>query len=66
VQGASGFVVGTWEGRLAVFVLGEAQPTRVYEVFVASLPPAEQVRLQEGVAVADHLALAALIEDYTG
>ena len=61
-----GFVVGTWEGRLAVFALGEAQPMQVYEVYIASLPPEEQVRLREGVTVPDRPTLAALIEDYTG
>lgn len=62
----SGFVVGAWQGRLAVFALGEPQPMRVYEVYIASLPPEEQARLKEGVAVPDHPTLAALIEDYTG
>ncbi len=66
LQRESGFVIGSWEGRLAVFVSGEVQPMRVYEVYIASLPLAEQARLKEGVAVPDHPTLAALIEDYTG
>ena len=61
----SGFIIGVWEGQLAVFEMGAPLPTQVYEVFVASLPFEEQVRLKAGVAVPDRPALAALIEDYT-
>ena len=60
-----GFMIGVWEGQLAVFEIGDPQPTQVYEVFVASLPFEEQVRLKAGVIVPDRPALAALIEDYT-
>ena len=61
----AGWVVGVWEGKLAVFPAGAAEPTRVYEVYVASLPREERERLAAGVIASDETTLASLLEDYT-
>lgn len=61
----AGWVVGVWEGKLAVFPAGAAEPARVYEVYIASLPREERERLSAGVIAADDTALASLLEDYT-
>ena len=61
----AGWVVGVCEGKLAVFPAGAAEPTRVYEVYIASLPREERERLAAGVIAADDTALASLLEDYT-
>ena len=59
-------IVGEWEGRLAVFPARGAPPTEVYDVFLSSLPPAEQETLAAGIPVFDEVSLSRLLEDYTG
>lgn len=59
-------IVGEWEGRLAVFPARGAAPTEVYDVFISSLPPAEQEALAAGIPVFDEVSLGRLLEDYTG
>ena len=59
-------VVGAWEGQLAVFRAGEAAPSEVHDVFIASLPKAEQTALESGISVYDEVELQRLLEDYTG
>lgn len=58
--------VGQWEGKLAVFRTEGAPPEEVYDLFVASLPAAEQEALAAGIPVYDEVALQQLLEDYTG
>lgn len=58
--------VGEWEGKLAVFRTENAPPDEVYDVFIASLPAAEQAALAAGIPVFDEVALQKLLEDYTG
>lgn len=63
---AARYVLRDWQGRLAVFREGAAAPEQVYEdVAVATLPPAEQQRLRQGVIAPDRAALCRLLEDYT-
>ena len=63
---AARYVLRDWQGRLAVFREGAAAPEQVYEdVAVATLPPAEQQRLRQGVIASDRAALCRLLEDYT-
>lgn len=57
--------VGEWEGRLAVFRTKSTAPEEVYDVFLASLPPAEQQALADGIPVYDEVELQGLLEDYT-
>ncbi|MBP3388260.1 MAG: hypothetical protein J6K98_00130 [Clostridia bacterium] len=62
----AGWILGVWEGKLAVFAAGSPEPSRVYEeVYIASLPDEEQTRLREGILAADNTTLASLLEDYT-
>ncbi|MCI8554371.1 MAG: hypothetical protein HFJ80_05440 [Clostridiales bacterium] len=62
---AAGYIVGAWEGRLAVFIKGDSAPSQVYDVYIATLPEEEQQRLAEGVFAAGEGELAMLLEDYT-
>lgn len=55
-----------WEGRLAVFRPAQATPTEVHEVFLQTLPSAEQQLLQAGIPVYSEEELQRLLEDYTG
>ena len=60
------FVVGAWNGRLAVFENGEHPPATWYEeVWVSSFPEEEQHRLAAGIRVSTAAELAAVLEDYT-
>ncbi len=58
-------VLGCFEGRLALYRAGHAAPDEVYDVFVASLPPAEQEALAAGLPVTSEDELQRLLEDYT-
>lgn len=55
-----------WEGRLAVFRPSQTTPAEVHEVFLQTLPPAEQQLLQAGIPVYSEEELQRLLEDYTG
>ncbi len=57
-------IVGTFNGRVAVFVPDAAEPEIVYDTAIATLPETEQQRLHEGIAVSDRKALAQTLEDY--
>lgn len=60
------FVVGEWNGHLAVFENGKEPPAQWYEeVWVSSFPPEEQRRLAAGIPVSSAAELAAVLEDYT-
>lgn len=59
-----GFVVGSWQGYIALWQQGQQQPMRVFPYSVASLPPADQKALEEGIAVDDAHSLAQLLQDY--
>ena len=58
-------VLGVWQGQLALFDT-QAQPRRVYEVWVSDLPEEEQERLCDGIPVEDRAAFLALLEEYSG
>lgn len=62
---AVGYVVGQWEGLLAVYAAGEQQPITVYDIYIGTFPQEEQVRLTAGIPAADEVTLARLLEDYT-
>lgn len=59
------FVIGNWEGQVAVFRGGDAYPMQVYDVSVNALPPEEQEKVLAGIPVADAAGLSVLLEDYT-
>lgn len=62
---AAVYILGEWEGKLAVFLPGKENPSQIYEVYITTLPPAEQERLQAGVPVGSEEELGRLLEDYT-
>jgi len=57
--------VGVWEGRLAVYPPVGDVPERVFDVWLSSLPPAEQELLTRTIEVWDEGELARVLEDYT-
>lgn len=51
-------------GRLAVFVGEAAQPELVLEVYLNTLPEADQLALRRGIRVVGYSRLVAALEDY--
>lgn len=62
---AAAYTVREYQGKIAVFAQGGGTPQQVLDVYVASLPAAEQQRLRKGIAVKTHAELLALLENYT-
>ncbi len=57
--------LGVWEGKLALFSEGRESPDEVYDVYIQTLPEAEQNRLQKGIVIQSEEELAGWLEDYT-
>lgn len=62
---AAVYILSEWEGKLAVFLPGKENPSQIYEVYITTLPPAEQERLKVGVPASGEEELSRLLEDYT-
>ena len=63
-NGSEKYIMRDYNGRIAVFVYGEAQ--EVFDVFTSSLPRGEAERVYKGITVEGDEALQKLIEDFTG
>ncbi len=59
------YVLGCYDGRLALFPVGDPVPERVYEVWVSRLPEADRRALEKGILIESDERLAQLLEDYT-
>ena len=59
------YTIGEYNGRLAVYTDGQELPREVYDVYLATLPEEEQLRLRAGIPVEDDVQLQQLLEDYT-
>ena len=58
-------VLRSWEGKLALFTGDGTTPDEVYDVYIQSLPPEEQDRLNQGIVIHTDEELASWLEDYT-
>lgn len=54
-----------WEGKLALFTGDNPTPDQVYDVYIQTLPPEEQERLNQGITIVSDEELAGWLEDYT-
>ena len=61
---AEAYILGEWEGRLAVYRPGETEPESVLDVYLGLLPPADAQALREGIPVADDEELDRRLEDF--
>lgn len=57
-------VLGTFEGKLALFIGESPYPNRIFDFFVRNLPPEDQNLLSEGIKIASEEELEKLLEDY--
>lgn len=58
------YLLGVWQGNVAVLEPKERLPMRVTETPVSSLPRPDQQALEQGIPVYTAEELAALLEDY--
>ena len=58
------YILGEWEGRLAVYRTGESEPDSVLDVYLGLLPPADAQALREGIPVEDQTELDRRLEDF--
>ena len=64
-QSVTKYVVKEYGNKIAVFMYGEVTPFKVHDVYVSTLPEADQIELKKGINVSTIEELRKLIEDYT-
>ena len=58
------YLLKEYQQQIGVFHPGEDTPLQILDVYVATLPYADQIRLKEGIPAESEVELQALIEDY--
>ena len=58
------FLLGNYNGFIALWQLPDPNPRVVFPYSAASLPPADQEKLEEGILIDSEDALQKLLEDY--
>ncbi len=61
---ALGFILGSYNGYVALWSKGKPEPDRVYPYRVSTLPPADQEALRKGITAENIIELTRLLEDY--
>ncbi|MBQ5321254.1 MAG: hypothetical protein J6K88_04255 [Oscillospiraceae bacterium] len=64
-EGETVYKLSEYNGKLAVFLLGDSEPVKVYDLFLSSLPTKDADMLKDGILVYNKSDLQQLIEDYT-
>ena len=59
-----GFLLGVYEGKIALWKDNQVKPMRVFPVQVSILPEADQKTLQKGIRVNNLSQLYRMLEDY--
>ena len=57
-------VIGVWQGYVALFDQGAAEPKQIFPCPVEALPEADQNALKNGIIVRNQRDLQQLLEDY--
>ena len=65
-EGVSLYTLREYDGKIGIFAAGDAEPIRVLDVYVFTLPEADRLALRTGIRVYSSEALRSLIEDFTG
>lgn len=58
------YVIGQWEGQVAVFEGGKDYPMQVFDTYVNALPEEARRQVLVGIPVNDEARLSVLLEDY--
>lgn len=64
IPSPSGYLLRSYDGRLAVFREGSDTPEMIFDVYTRLLPQSDRERLEEGISAPDYETLTRLIEDY--
>ena len=64
IPSPSGYLLRSYNGRLAVFREGSDAPEMIFDVYTRLLPQSDRERLEEGISAPDYETLTRLIEDY--
>ncbi len=59
-----GFLLGIHNGRIALWIGDDPEPTTVFPYYASMLPKADQKALEKGIAIQDEQRLRSLLEDY--
>ena len=59
------YKLSVYNGKLAVFILGDSEPIKIYDLFLTSLPTKDAEVLRDGILVYSKPDLQQLIEDFT-
>ena len=59
-----GFLLGVYEGKIALWKDNQAKPMKVFPVQVSILPESDQRALQKGIRVKNLNQLYKMLEDY--
>ena len=57
-------VIGSWNGYVALFDQGAAEPKQIFPCPVEALPEADQQALENGIIVRNQRDLQQILEDY--
>lgn len=60
------YVIGDWQGQVAVFEGRQSYPMQILDVYTKTLPSNEQQQVMDGIPVIDGRELWKVLEDYTG
>ena len=60
------YIVKEYAGKIGIYEAGAETPMQILDVYVFTLPEADQTALRTGIRAYSSDALRALIEDFTG
>ncbi len=65
IEGKYSFIIGEYDGKLAVFLDGKSDPLQVYDTYVSDLPEADRGYIKKGIRTTSVADLSAYLEDLT-
>ena len=57
-------ILGSWKGYVALFEPGASEPKQLFPTQVNTLPPADQIALEQGILIRNQRDLEQLLDDY--
>ena len=58
------YIIGEYDGLIALFENGSEKPKKVYPVFASSLPESDYERIKSGIKAENEDIAAAILDDY--
>ena len=57
-------LLGSWKGYVALYENGQQEPRQIFPCPVSSLPPDDQLALDQGIPIRNQRDLQQVLEDY--